>query len=105
MDPNFMNTIRLSEYDNVVVARSKLEFGMMVDQSQVIATEQIGAGHKIATEVNGLSAPLILVSRGLSLSRWLRSCGIACWEPWPLSFALPLQPSCQRATRTFPLGP
>jgi altronate hydrolase len=51
MDPNFMNIIRLSEYDNVVVARRKLEIGMIVDQSQVITTEQIGAGHKIATEV------------------------------------------------------
>ena len=38
MDPNFMNTIRLSEYDNVVVALSKLEIGMIVDQSQVTTT-------------------------------------------------------------------
>ena len=51
MDKNFINTIRLSENDNVVVARSELQIGTIVDQSQVTTTELISPGHKIATEL------------------------------------------------------
>ena len=51
MDKNFINTIRLSEFDNIVVARSELQIGMIVDQSQVTTTELISPGHKIATEL------------------------------------------------------
>ena len=51
MDTNFNNTIRLSDHDNVVVARTELEIGMLVNDSRVTITEHIGAGHKIATEV------------------------------------------------------
>ena len=50
MDTNFNNTIRLSDHDNVVVARTQLEIGMLVNDSRVTITEHIGAGHKIATE-------------------------------------------------------
>ena len=51
MDTNFINTIRLSENDNVVVAQCELEKGIKVDRSQVTTTEQISSGHKIATEL------------------------------------------------------
>ena len=51
MDTNLINTIRLSGFDNVVIARTDLAIGTMVDDTQVFTTEFIGAGHKIATEL------------------------------------------------------
>ena len=51
MDKNIINTIRLSENDNIVVARNELQIGMIVDQSQVTTTEHISPVHKIATEL------------------------------------------------------
>ena len=51
MDTKFINTIRLSENDNVVVAKCELEKGIKVDRSQVTTTEHISSGHKIATEL------------------------------------------------------
>ncbi len=51
MNKNFINTIRIGENDNIVVARSELQIGMIVDQSQVTTTELISPGHKIAREL------------------------------------------------------
>ena len=51
MDTKFINTIRLSENDNVVVAKCELEKGIKVDRSQVTTTEHISSGPKIATEL------------------------------------------------------
>ena len=51
MDKKIRNTIRLSENDNIVVARSELQIGEIVDQSQVTTTEFISPRHKIATEL------------------------------------------------------
>mgnify|MGYP000353084255 CR=1 FL=1 len=35
MDTNFNNTIRLSDHDNVVVARTELEIGMLVNDPRL----------------------------------------------------------------------
>ena len=48
-EPN-TNIIRLSQNDNVVVARTELPPGESVGGSNIVTNEHIGAGHKIATE-------------------------------------------------------
>ena len=74
MGKNFINTIRLSENDNIVVARSELQIGMIVDQSQVTATELISPGHKIATE---------LIPRGSVIRKYNQVIGTASTDIHP----------------------
>ena len=50
MNTEHGNTIRLSGNDNVVVARTELAPGQSIESSEVIVSEPIGPGHKIASK-------------------------------------------------------